>query len=120
MKQATLSLVFLLSLASTGRAAQAIPESPAVWREVTGVTNLWVGTNATPMFTRPHSPGFRTTADGRVAVVVEGGGVEGGTPRFTLMTPEKLVQPFLLSAASSYTIATTNAFKLIDGFTNTS
>ncbi|MBI5775617.1 MAG: hypothetical protein HZA89_18005 [Verrucomicrobia bacterium] len=109
-----LAIAAMFCLAATGFAAQPVtPESPAIWREVTGVTNLWVGTNATPMFTRPHIPSLRTTVDGRVAIVVEGGGVEGGTPRFTLMMPEKMTQPFLLSPAGSYTMSQTN-FKYLD------
>ncbi|MEW6304067.1 MAG: hypothetical protein AB1705_11380 [Verrucomicrobiota bacterium] len=108
--------ILLLSSASVGFAAQAIPESPAIWREVTGVTNAYVGTNGTPMFTRPHIPGLRTTMDGRVGIIVEGGGVEGNTPRFALMMPEKMTQPFLLSTAGSYTMSSTN-FVRLDGVT---
>src|SRR5688572_26674497 len=95
-------------LASLPVAVQGqFPESPAIWREVTAVINDYSTGTAVPKFTRPHIPAFRVTADGRVALTVEGGGSEGGTPRFTLLMPEKMTQPFLLNPASSYTMSST-------------
>lgn len=91
-------------------AQQAVPESPAIWREVTGVVNTYpggVGTTPVPVFTRPHMPAFRTSADGRIACIVEGGGAAGSTPGFTLMMPEKMTVPFLLNPAGSYTMSAT-------------
>ncbi|TLD72693.1 hypothetical protein FEM03_01050 [Phragmitibacter flavus] len=101
---------------------QVIPESPAIWREVTGVITDYSTTPATPKFTRPHMPGLRVTSDGRVGIIVEGGGTEGSTPRFALMMPEKMTQPFLLSnpygpdSANSHTMSSTT-FKWMDGYT---
>lgn len=107
--------LLLTTLTLTGQAQQAVPESPAIWREVTGVINSYpggVGTTPIPTFTRPHMPAFRTSADGRIACVVEGGGQIGGMPAFTLMMPEKMSQPFLLNAAGSYTMSNTTFYRL--------
>jgi hypothetical protein len=96
-------------------AQQAVPESPAIWREVTGVVNTYpggAGTTAVPAFTRPHMPAFRTSADGRVACIVEGGGAIGSTPGFVLMMPEKMATPFLLNAAGSYTMSSTTVTRI--------
>lgn len=109
-----------LPLASASLAQQAVPESPAVWREVTGVIKNYSGTTyLNSSFTRPHMPGLRTTMDGRVGVIVEGGGTEGGTPRFALMMPEKMTQPFLLNPAGSHTMSSTT-FKWMDGYASAS
>lgn len=90
------------------------PESPALWREVTGVIH-----NASlpqpNYFTRPHQPAWRTTSDGRIGLIVEGGGTEGGTPRFGLFIPEKMTQPFLNNPAGSFTMSSTS-FKWLDGY----
>ena len=94
------------------------PESPAVWREVTGV--IHDATLAQPnYFTRPHQPAWRTTADGRIGLIVEGGGTEGGTPRFGLFIPEKLTAPFLNNPAGSFTMSSTS-FKWLDGYASAS
>ena len=87
-------------------AQPAVPESPAIWREVTGVIDPdgIAGTTYQPQFTRPHLPGYRTTNDGRISTAVEGSGPDGGTPRFALMIPEKMTQPFLLNPAGAYTV----------------
>jgi hypothetical protein len=104
----------LPSLTVSGQ--QAVPESPAIWREVTGVVKNYSGaTYLNSSFTRPHMPGLRVTMDGRVGVIVEGGGTEGSTPRFALMMPEKMSQPFLLNPAGSHTMSSTS-FKWMDGF----
>ena len=94
------------------------PESPAVWREVTGVIHDPSLTQAS-YFTRPHQPAWRTTADGRVGLIVEGGGTEGGTPRFGLFIPEKMTAPFLNNPAGSFTMSSTS-FKWLDGYTSPS
>lgn len=95
--------------------AQTLPELPAIPRQVTGVVEngtppatpppWWSGSNAA--FTRPHIPAVRTTADGRIGVIVESNGLNWGSPLFVLMTPEKdtLTDPVLLSPASSYTVS---------------
>ncbi|MHA3775701.1 hypothetical protein ACXR0O_29655 [Verrucomicrobiota bacterium sgz303538] len=110
MKHFSLLIAALVSLPAAGFSQQAVPESPALWREVTGVVNTYpggVGTTAVPVFTRPHMPAFRTSADGRIACIVEGGGAVGSTPGFTLMMPEKMTVPFVLNAAGSYTMSAT-------------
>jgi len=103
------SLPFLVALLASmpllSPAQQATPESPAIWREVTGVVNNYSTGTAVPNFTRPHIPGYRTTADGRIASTVEGSGPDGGIPRFTLFIPEKMTQAFLLNPASAYTVS---------------
>ncbi len=104
--------VVLTSLSTTLFAQQAIPESPAIWREVTGVVNDYATGSAVPKFTRPHIPGYRTSADGRIASCVEGSGPDGGVPRFTLFIPEKMTQPFLLNPASSYTVSTSTVTRI--------
>ncbi len=88
--------------------AQVLPELPAINRQVTGVIDYGspsTGSNA--QFQRPHIPALRTTADGRIGVIVEGDGSNFTSPRFTLMTPEKvsLTAPVLLSPAGSYTVS---------------
>ena len=95
------------------------PESPALWREVAGVIHDTRVTPATTNFTRPHMPAWRTTADGRVGLIVEGGGTEGGTPRFGLFMPEKMTQPFLNNPAGSFTMSSTS-FKWLDGYSSAS
>jgi hypothetical protein len=113
------ALLPALFITTAGFAAQSVPEAPAIAREVTGVTNLWVGTNATPMFTRPHIPGLRTSADGRIGVICEGGGVGGSTPRFALLMPEKMTNYFqnLPPNPDGFTMSSTN-FKFLDGYTS--
>lgn len=102
------------SLPLAAYAQQAVPESPAIWREVTGV--LWANptdnNNPQPYFSRPHMPAFRVTKDGRIACMVEGGGVMGSSPAFTLMMPEKMTVPFLLNPAGSYTMSATTMSRL--------
>lgn len=100
-----LVVALFAALPVTSLAQQAIPQSPAIWREVTGVVNNYSTGSAVPTFTRPHIPGYRTTADGRIASCVEGSGPDGSVPRFTLFIPEKMTQPFLLNPASSYTVS---------------
>lgn len=104
----------LVSFPLLGLAQPSVPEPPAIWREVTGVFNTYpngLGTTAVPVFSRPHIPGFRTSADGRIGLMVEGGGASGGTPAFVLMMPEKMstaAQPFLLNPASATTMSSTS------------
>lgn len=93
------------------------PEPPAIMRVATGVIRN--STTNTQTFTRPHIPSFRTTNDGRVALVVEGGGTEGGSPRFTLLQPEKMTQAFLNNPADSYTMSK-SGFKWLDSYTTAS
>ena len=108
------AVAFCLASLLTGQ--QVVPDSPAVWREVTGVIkNYSSGTYVNSSFTRPHMPAYRTTKDGRVGICVEGGGPEGSTPRFTLFMPEKLTSPFLNNAPSSYTM-TGSTVKWHDGY----
>lgn len=111
MKLPPLLIGALCALFTThGYGQQAVPHAPAIPREVTGVINTYpggAGTTAVPAFTRPHMPGFRVTADGRVGIMVEGGGSMGSTPAFTLFMPEKMTVPFLLNAPGSYTMTST-------------
>jgi len=83
-------------------AQQAVPESPAIWREVTGVVFTDPATLAGPVFTHPHMPAFRTTADGRIGLPVEGGSMVGSLPAFTLFIPEKMTTAFPLNAPGSF------------------
>ncbi|MES2593742.1 MAG: hypothetical protein V4662_00315 [Verrucomicrobiota bacterium] len=104
--------------AITALSQQAIPDSPAIWREVTGVIKNYSGaTYLNSSFTRPHVPGYRTTLDGRVGICVEGGGPDASTPRYTLFMPEKMTVPFLQNAAGSYTMTNTTV-KWMDGYAN--
>src|SRR4051812_18287999 len=105
MNRFLLSACALATLPFSLHAQIAVPESPAIWREVTGVKNDYTTGVAVPKFTRPHVPGYRTSADGRIATAVEGSGPDGGTPRFTLFMPEKMTAAFLLNPASSYTMS---------------
>jgi hypothetical protein len=107
-----LAVALFASLPLATLAQQAVPESPAIWREVTGVINDYTSGTAVPKFTRAHIPGFRVSADGRIALVVEGGGNVGSTPAFTLMMPEKMTQPFLLNPASSNTVTSPTMTRL--------
>lgn len=95
----------------------APPESPAIWREVTGVIDADGTGPGRAQFTRPHMPALRTTADGRIGLIIEGGGIDGGTPRFSLFMPEKMTQPFLNNPASSTTMSS-SSFKWLDGYTS--
>lgn len=106
MKHTSLIVALCASLPALGLAQPAVPESPAIWREVTGVIDPdgIAGTTYSPQFTRPHLPGYRTTNDGRISTAVEGSGPDGSVPRFALMIPEKMTQPFLLNPAGSYTV----------------
>ena len=88
-------------------------------RLATGVIRNTTVSPATNTFTRPHIPAFRVTNDGRVAMVVEGGGTEGGLPRFTLLQPEKLTSAFLNNPAGSYTVSK-SGFKWLDGYASAS
>src|SRR5207253_2728164 len=88
-----------------------------------GVFNTYPGgpgTTAVPVFNRPHIPGFRCTNDGRIGLMVEGGGASGGTPAFVLLMPEKMTQPFLLNApgASTMESATFNRTLTTANFTD--
>jgi hypothetical protein len=94
------------SLPLVAHAQQAVPESPAIWREVTGVVNDRSSGSPVPVFTRPHMPAFRATADGRIGAIVEGGGNIGAFG-FTLFMPEKMTVPFLLNPAGSFTMTAT-------------
>ena len=96
------SALVLAVLTTAAFAQQAVPESPAIWREVSNVNFTDPANRTGPAFTRPHLPAFRTTADGRIGTIVEGGGVD--YPAFTLFIPEKMTQPFLLNPASSFTM----------------
>jgi hypothetical protein len=107
-------LLVLASLAPQLSQA-APPEPPALMRVATGVIRNTTVSPATHSFTRPHIPSLRTTPDGRIALIVEGGGPEGGSPRFTLMAPEKLTAPVLASPAGSYTVSQ-SGFKWLDGY----
>lgn len=98
------SAVALAFLSTAALAQQAVPESPAIWREVTGVVFTDPANLAGPVFTRPHMPAFRTTADGRIGTVVEGHGAVGNVPAFTLFMPEKMTTPFPLNPAGSFTM----------------
>jgi hypothetical protein len=93
--------------------ALPVPEIPALWREVTGVIDGVVPSN--PQFTRPHIPGLRTTADGRITCVVEGAGGFEGTPRFGLLVPEKMTAPLHASAPGAYTMSSP-AFAWLAGY----
>lgn len=97
----------------------APPEPPAIMRVATGVIRNTTVSPATHTFTRPHIPALRTTADGRIGLIIEGGGTEGGTPRFTLMQPEKMTLPFLNNAPDSYTMSK-SGFKWMDGYASAS
>lgn len=113
-----LTAAFCPALSLIGQ--QAVPEAPAISRQVTGVIKNYSGTTyLNSSFTRPHIPGYRTTLDGRVGICVEGGGPDGGTPRYTLFTPEKMTTPFLNAAAGSYTM-TSSAVKWMDGYASAS
>ncbi len=108
MMQPALSTGLTAVVSCAVLAAQSLPELPAIPREVTGVIDSGdrtTGSNAA--FTRPHVPALRTTADGRIGVIVESNGANFTSPLFTLMTPEKttLTAPVLLSPAGSYTVS---------------
>jgi hypothetical protein len=92
---------------------QAIPDAPAIPRQVTGVIKNYSGTTyLNSSFTRPHVPGYRTTLDGRIGICVE-----GSTPKYTLFLPEKMSAPFLTNPAGSYTMTGTSD-KWLDGYTS--
>ncbi|MCA8954156.1 MAG: hypothetical protein KDE27_31905 [Planctomycetes bacterium] len=86
-------------LCATSCLLAQMPEPPAIARDVLGVDGL---DPANPTFTRPHMPGLRVTHDGRIGVMVE-----GLTPAFALMMPEKMTAPFLLNPAGAYTMSST-------------
>jgi hypothetical protein len=100
-----------LGLAATALSAlsaqnpQGVPEAPAIWREVAGVINSGVPGAPAPSFQRAHIPAYRTTADGRVGMIVE-----GNNARFGLITPEKLTAPVLLETNLIGTINPTTMF----------
>lgn len=98
MKHVLIAAASLVHVAS----AQSVPDAPAIAREVTGVVDQGspaAGTNA--FFRRAHIPALRTTADGRIAVIVEGGNPYE-PPGFTLMAPEQLTQPMLLDSPGPF------------------
>ncbi|MBI5774283.1 MAG: hypothetical protein HZA89_11140 [Verrucomicrobia bacterium] len=111
MKLYLLVAAMLLAFTAGSSAQPAVPESPSIWREVTGVTNsVFVGgVGSSPVHTRPHVPAFRTSADGRVGLRVK------GSAEFCLMMPEKLTNYALLNPASSYIMSATN-YKFLDGY----
>ena len=80
------ALLLALLTAASSAFAQELPEPPAIWREVTSVLDEGgpLEMDHAPRFQRPHLPAFRTSQDGRLAMTV------ARTPRFTLLTPEKL------------------------------
>lgn len=101
MKYCSPFLAALACLPLATFAQQTVPESPAIWRDVTGVVFADPANMTGAKFTRPHMPAFRTTLDGRIGSIVEGGGAVGGTPGFTLFMPEKMTTPFLLSPGNT-------------------
>ncbi len=111
-------LLLAAALLSTSASFSGEPESPAIWREVTGVINDHSSGSPVPKFTRPHMPGFRTSEDGRVAIICEGGGALQ-MPSFTLMKPEKMTKPFLTNAPGAHTMSWTQ-FKWLDGYATAS
>ncbi len=104
MKHSSLIAALCAFLPAFGLAQQAVPHSPAIWRDVTGVYYTDPANLAGASFSRPHMPAFRTTLDGRIGTIVEGGGPVGSVPGFTLFTPEKMTTPFLLNAPGSFTM----------------
>ncbi len=119
MKSLTVIAAVLMA-ACLGSAQQVEPEVPSTFREVTGVIDAGVNPVHFPYFTRPHVPGFRSTADGRIAVIVEGNSTMR-VPGFTLIKPEKTTTPILLNPggsptdqSSSYTM-TDPGFAYLDG-----
>jgi hypothetical protein len=107
MRATHTALVSLFALSALTGQAQVMPEIPAIWREVRGVIDGAIPSN--PQFTRPHVPAIRTTQDGRIGIIVEGGDGVNGTPRFILMNPEKLGAPLLTSAPGSFTMSNQTA-----------
>jgi hypothetical protein len=97
----------LAAVATSALAQQAIPEAPAIWREVSGVIDLGGVGTPNPVFTRPHMPAWRTTSDGRVGIRVEQPQVAGTAAflRFGLMKPEMLNASLLVN-----TVTPTNMF----------
>lgn len=95
-----------LSYLSTG----LIPEVPAVLRDVHLIDDQ-------VQFTKPYIPAHRTTADGRIAVRVQGG--YPGTERiathysFFLFTPERLQEPIMPGASGAQILANTEPFDVI-------
>lgn len=87
-------------LAASVVAQQVEPEVPSTWREVRGVIDAGTPPVHDAYFPRAHVPGFRTTQDGRVALVVEGNGLMR-VPCFTLIKPEKTTTPLLLNPGST-------------------
>jgi hypothetical protein len=81
----------------------AVPERPAIWREVTSIIDGVQPSN--PQFQRPHLPALRTTRDGRIGLVVVGAGGRNATPRFILLQPEKMAGPLLSLSPGSFTVA---------------
>lgn len=96
------TLLLLVSAFATGLVPAQMPESPSLWREVLGVNGQRV---VAPTFTRPHMPGLRVTADGRVGVMVESGTPTTAGVAFALMIPEKMTQPFLRSPPGAHTMS---------------
>ncbi len=92
------ALVFFGVFASA-QSTPLLPQPPALWREVTGVTNT--AASANPVVTRPHVPAFRISRDGRIGFrVISNCG-------FALLMPEKLTNFVLLT---QNTIATNNSY----------
>lgn len=107
------SFAALLSLSGVSFSQTLLPESPAIWREVTGIKYrdpLAAPALRKPEHQKPHVPSFRTTRDGRVAINPK-------TSLFTLMMPEKLGGPLLRTPAAtkalnSYVMSNQNYFTL--------
>ena len=71
------------------------PEPPVIMRDVHRIDDDF-------RFTRPHIPGNRTSMDGRIAMVVQGG--LGPSPRsyfFSLHVPERLQSPVMTGPAGA-------------------
>ena len=91
--------LLFLGVSAVAQTNALLPQPPAIWREVTGITNTTSGAN--PVVTRPHVPAFRITRDGRVGLrVISGVG-------FALLMPEKLTN-FVLQTQNA--IATNNSY----------
>lgn len=117
MKLTPLLLSAVLIPVAMAYGQQSVPDSPAIWREVTGIIPTYDGTIFRGSdFTRPHVPAYRTTLDGRVGIAVANGGPDGEGPRFTLFMPEKMAAPFLNNAAASHTMTSSSVY-YHDGYT---
>ena len=102
-----LAVQLFFGVSASAQTNALLPPPPAIWREVTGITNSYPGGKKVPVVTRPHVPALRITRDGRVGLrVISGCG-------FALLMPEKLTNYALLSGSSnptnlSYIMSSTN------------